>query len=217
MKYEMIRKEIIAENEGYCKDMLDAINKREEILRRESTSTRWNQYQQKRITYPELVGYTSERIKRKYRKMVQSELELLTQIEEAKTPEEIVIHVDWVKNQYWGNNPHAEITDDKRRYFGSASGCGYDKRTAAIAQAANQSYPILKILCDKKEAELQAGKTGANRDLIGYGSGYFAIPKLEGGVGVESFRHIFKNCGYTWNDYSVEKYDIYIITKKEEK
>lgn len=217
MKYEMIRREVVAENERYCKDMLDAINKREEILKRESTSTRWNQYQQKRITYFELLKYTSKRIQRKYEKMLQFELELLKQIEEAKAPKEITIHVDWVKNAYWGNNPYATVADDKRRYFGSASGCGYDKRSAAIAEAFNQSCSILKVLCDKKEMELQAGKTGTNGSLIGYGSGYSAIPKFEGGVGAESFRWIFENCGYEWKDYSGEKYDIYIITKKEEK
>lgn len=217
MKYELIKKQVIVENEKYCKNMLDMIREMEEILKRESTSTRWSQYQQKRITYFELIGYTSERIKRRYRKAVQSELELLRQIEEAKIPNEITIHVDWVKNSYWGNNPHVEITDDRRRYFSSASGCGYDKQSSAIAEALNQSYSILKVLCDKKEAELQAGKTGANGKLIGYGSGYFAIPKFEGGVGVESFRRIFENCGYEWKGYSGEKYDIYIVTEMEEK
>ena len=217
MVYEMIKKEVIVENETYCKNMLDAIEKREEILKRESTPTRWNQYQKKMITYPELIEYTSERIKRKYRKMLQSELELLKQIEEAEIPNEITIHIDWIKNTYWGNNPHAAITDDKRRYFGSASGCGYDKRSAAIAEALNQSCSILKILCNKKEHELQIGKTGTNGKLIGYGSGYSAIPNFEGGVGIESFRRIFENCNYNWNDYSGEKYDMYIITKMEEK
>lgn len=214
MVYEKLRKEVIAENETYCKNMLEAIEKKEEVLQRESTPTRWDQYQAKRITRPELVEYTNKRIKKKYEKILQSNLELLEQIEKAEMPKEITIYVDWVKNSYWGNNPHAEVTDDKRRYFGSASGCGYDKRTAAIAEAANQSLQILRILCDKKELELQKGKTGENDDVIGYGSGYSAIPKLEGGVGISSFRNIFENCGYNWSDYSGEKYDMYIITKK---
>lgn len=217
MAYEMIKREVITENETYCKNMLEAIKEREEILKRESTPTRWNQYQKKMITYPELIEYTSERIKRKYRKVIQSDLELLKQIEEAEAPNEITIHIDWIKNTYWGNNPHAAITDDKRRYFGTASGCGYDKRSAAMAEALNQSCSILKILCNKKEHELQIGKTGTNEKLIGYGSGYSAIPKFKGGVGIESFRCIFENCGYNWNDYSGEKYDMYIITKMEEK
>lgn len=216
MVYEMIKKQVIAENETYCKNMLEAIEEMEAVLQRESTPTRWEQYQQNKITYNELVEYTSKRIKRKYEKMLRSDLELLEQIAKTERPEEITIYVNWVKNPYWGNNPHAEVTDDKRKYFGSASGCGYDKRTAAIAEAANQSLQILKILCNKKELELQKGKTEKNSDLIGYGSGYSAIPKLEGGVGISSFRNIFENCGYKWDDYSGEKYDMYIATKKED-
>lgn len=216
MVYEMLKKEVIAENERYCNIMLEAIEEREEVLHRESTRTRWEQYQQNKITYNELVEYTSQRIKRKYEKILQSDIELLEQIAHTSRPTEITIHVEWKKNTYWGNNPHAEVRDDIKRYFGSASGCGYDKRTAAIAAAANQSLQILKILCTKKEIELQRGKTGKNRDIIGYGSGYSAIPKLEGGVGVSSFRNIFENCGYEWHDHSGEKYDMYIITEKEE-
>ena len=216
MVYEMLKREVIAENETYCKNMLETIEKRESVLQRESTPTRWEQYQGNKITYNELVEYTSKRIRRKYEKMLCSNLELLEQIAKTERPKEITIYVNWIRNPYWGNNPHAEVTDDKRNYFGSASGCGYDKRTAAIADAANQSLQILKILCTKKEIELQRGETGKNRDIIGYGSGYSAIPKLEGGVGISSFRNIFENCGYKWNDYSGERYDMYIITKKED-
>lgn len=216
MVYEMIKKQVIAENETYCKNMLEAIEEMESVLQKESTRTRWEQYQKKWITRRELVEYTSKRIKRKYEKILRSDLELLEQIAKTERPEEITIYINWIKNPYWGNNPHAEVTDDKRKYFGSASGCGYDKRTAAIAEGANQSLQILKILCNKKELELQKGKTGKNSDLIGYGSGYSAIPKLEGGVGISSFRNIFENCGYKWDDYSGEKYDMYIATKKED-
>ena len=60
-----------------------------------------------------------------------------------------------------------------------------------------------------------SGKTGENRDLIGYGSGYSAMPYFDGGVGISSFRQIFENCGYEWKNYSGEKYNLYIVTKKE--
>ena len=216
MVYEMIKKQVIAENETYCKNMLEEIEKSESVLKRESTPTRWNQYRQNKITHNELIEYTSKRIKRKYEKMLCSDLELLEQIAKTERPKEITIYVNWVKTPYW-RNPYAEVTDDKRNYFGSASGCGYDKRTAAIAEAANQSLQILKILCTKKEIELQRGKTEKNRDIIGYGSGHSAIPKLEGGVGISSFRNIFENCGYDWHDYSRASYDMYIITEKTEK
>lgn len=215
MKYEEIRKQVIAENEKICVNVLEYINTDEKRLEQQSTKTRWNQYQNGKISRDELVQFTTKRIEKYYWKKTARELDRLEQIEGAETPKEIAIRVEWKRNSYWGNNPHAEITDDCRRWFGSASGCGYDKRTTAIAAAANQSNRILKILANKKERELQAGKTGANRDLIGYGSGYGAMPEFEGGVGIESFRRIFENCGYEWKDYGGEKYDLYIVTKKE--
>ena len=215
MKFTEIRKQVVAENETYCKNVLDAIKTREEILQRESTKTRWTQYQNNEISREELEAFTSERIKRKYRKQTAQELERLTEIENAESPEEIVIRVDWIKSKTGGYNPHAEITDDVRKWYGSASGCGYDKRTAAIAQAANQSNRILHILAEKKESALKHGEIGSNHDLIGYGSGYSAIPKLEGGVGISNFRNIFERCGYEWKDYSGTTYDLYILTKKE--
>lgn len=215
MKFEEIKKQVVAENENICANVLESIKVYDERLKANSTKTRWSQYESGKITREELEVFTVERIKRKYQKRTAQELERLMQIENAEIPKEIVIRVDWVRNQYWGNNPHAEIADDVHRWIGSASGCGYDKRTAAIAEAANQSNRILHILAEKKERELQEGKTGTNRDLIGYGSGYSAIPKFEGGVGIESYRAIFENCGYEWKDYSGEKYDLYIATKKE--
>lgn len=217
MKYEEIRKQVIAENENICVNVLEYINADDGRLERESTRTRWDQYQNGKISRDELVAFTTKRIEKYYQKRTAQDLERLEQIENAETPEEIVIRVEWKRNSHYGNNPHAEVTDDHRRWTGStpvASG-GYDKRTAAIADAANQSNRILKILADKKERELQAGKTGENRDLVGYGSGYSAIPKFEGGVGIESYRTMFENCGYEWKDYSGEKYDLYIATKKE--
>lgn len=215
MKYDLIKKALMAEHETHCKNLIEAIEKRGEILQRESTSTRWNQYQSGKITYPELMRLTSERIKRKYQKLTAQDIERLTEIENAESPKEIVIEINWVKSRIWGCNPHAEITDGKNRYFGSASGCGYDKQSAAVSAAVNQSNRILHILAEKKESELQNGKTGTNHKLIGYGSGYSAIPKLEGGVGIESFRRIFENCGYEWKDYSGNNYDLYILTKRE--
>ena len=215
MTLSTIKKQIIAENKNRCKTTLEAIETREEILQRESTATRWKQYQQHYITYPEIMRYTTERIERKYQKILDTQLKQLAEIENAESPEEIVIRVDWIKSKTWGYNPHAEITDGKNKYFSNASGCGYDKRTAAIAQAANQSNRILHILAEKKEFELKNGETGSNHNLIGYGSGYNAIPNLEGGVGISSFRNIFERCGYVWYEYSGTTYDLYILTKKE--
>lgn len=214
MVYERIKAEIIAENKRMCTNTLEAIEKREEILRRESTDTRWEQYITKKITYPELVRFTTDRIEKKYQKLLKQDLDLLEEIEDAKIPDKIVIKVNWTKSSVWGYNPHAEIIDEKNKFFGSASGSGYDKESAAVAEALNQSMPCLKILCDEKEAQLEKGYTENNHNLIGYGSGYSAIPKFEGGVGVSCFRNILDNCGYIWEDYSGKNYNLYIATKK---
>lgn len=196
MVYEMIRKQVIAENETYCKNMLEAIKTREAVLQRESTPTRWKQYQEKRITYPELVEYTSKRIRRKYEKMLQSDFETIAACEHAILPEEIYILVEWKKSSVWGYNPYATVKIGSATFKGFASGCGYDKLSTAIADAFNKSYRIQKILFEIKEKALQEGETGHNHSIIGYGSGYNALPYFEGGVGIECFVSILQKAGY---------------------
>lgn len=213
MVYEMLKKEVIAENETYCKNMLEAIKEEEYILKRESTPTRWEQFQRKWITRQELVEYTNKRIKKQYQKQQTQELELLEAIENTPMPEAITIIVNWKKSKTWGYNPIAEITDEKNRYFGNASGCGYDKKSAAVAEALNQSMSCLKILCNKKELELKKGKTGTNHELIGYGSGYYAIPKFEGGVGMNCFIKILQESGYKYTYAGNDLTDVYSFYK----
>lgn len=208
MVYEMIKKQVIAENETYCKDMLEAIEKRESVLQRESTPTRWKQYQEKRITYPELVEYTSQRIRRKYEKMLQADLETIEACEHATLPKEICIFVEWKKSTIWGYNPHVEVSDDKKRYFGSASGCNYDKLSEAVAICFNQSAQIKKILYDKKEEALKAGKIGNNNEIIGYGAGYGALPSFEGGVGMSCFVKILRDADYKCKYSSINRNQI---------
>ena len=118
------------------------------------------------------------------------------------------ISVNWSKNKTWGMNPHAE-TRTGEYHTGSASGCGYDKLSSAIANALNQDYKVLKRLYNRFEEALRKNKN--IRDFVGYGSGY-TIPYFEGGVGYSSFRSIFKNLGAkvnTWNEGKI--YDDMII------
>lgn len=213
MVYEMLKKEVIAENEKYCKNMLEAIKEEECTLKRESTSTRWEQFQQTSITYFELIEYTSKRIEKQRQKETLQELEQLEAIGEAPMPEIITVIVNWKKSRTWGYNPSAEITDEKNRYFGRAAGAGYDKESAAVAEALNQSMSCLKILCNKKELELKKGKTGTNHELIGYGSGYYAIPKFEDGVGMSCFVKILQEAGYKYTHASNNSTDVYSFYK----
>lgn len=213
MVYEMIKKQVIAENETYCKNMLEAIEKRESVLQRESTPTRWKQYQEKRITYPELVEYTSQRIRRKYEKMLQSDLETIAICEKVEMPEIISILVKWKKSSVWVYNPYATVKIGSATFKGSASGCGYDKLSTSIANAFNKSYRIQKILFEIKEKALQEGETGNNHNIIGYGAGYGAMPEFEGGVGMSCFINILQKAGYRYNITYTDSIDSYFFYK----
>lgn len=213
MVYEMLRKEVIAENKTYCKNTLEAIEKRESVLQRESTQTRWDQYQKKWITRRELVEYTSKRIKRKYEKMLQSDFETIDACEHAILPEIISILVEWKKSSVWVYNPYATVKIGSATFKGSASGCGYDKLSAAIANAFNKSYRMQKILFEMKEKALQKGETGNNHNIIGYGAGYGAMPEFEGGVGMSCFINILQKVGYKYNITYTDSIDSYFFYK----
>lgn len=213
MVYEMLKKEVIAENETYCKDMLKAIEKRESVLQRESTPTRWEQFQKKWITRRELVEYTNKRIMRKYEKKLQADLETIALCEKAEMPETISILVEWKKSSVWGNNPHATVKIGSATFEGSASGCGYDKLSAAIANAFNKSYRIQKILFEMKEKALQEGETGNNHSIIGYGSGYNALPNFEYGVGINCFISILQKANYKCERNCTDDTDSYFFYK----
>jgi hypothetical protein len=121
----------------------------------------------------------------------------------------ISIGVEWKKNATWGNNPTASAcveTSDGRfaRYEGRASGCNYDKESAAIAEALNQSPAVKRLLI-----------VAASRGGFPYGgmvSKWGA--RLDGGVGVSCFRNIFEFCGYKWNNAGSGKaFDAYTVTR----
>jgi hypothetical protein len=105
----------------------------------------------------------------------------------------IRISVEWKTSRTWGANPTAEIcVIGQGRYYGKASGCGYDKLSTSVAEALNQSNSVLKALYLAKAKK--PNKT--NRDLFGYGSGYGVLPSFEGGVGVSCYPSIFKAAGF---------------------
>ena len=136
------------------------------------------------------------------------------------------ISVEWKKSRVWGYNPHATVdawtvdsngVTDCTTTTGRASGCGYDKQSAAIAEALNASPVILKVLYNAEERRLKGreSRKQSRRDFIGYGSGDSSRPYFEGGCGVSVFYKIFENCGYTFEQVASGKtFDAYKITKK---
>ena len=118
--------------------------------------------------------------------------------------ENIEISIEWKKSTVWGYNPHAKIDfyifngvyHEFKTFTGSASGCGYDKRSAAIAEAFNKCDILKALLYQKENERLKKAPEKARRDYIGYGAGYGALPYIEGGVGFGAQAEILKNLGF---------------------
>lgn len=195
----------------------------DEGLKRYSTETRWNQYQTGKISREKAVNFAAKRLEKSLGKDTDGKLSLLERVENAPDLAFASIFVDWVRSSTWGHNPHAEVRTNAGTYTGTASGCGYDKESAAIANALNQCDSVLKLLFTLKENSLCAGMSDAsdtctgrnNRDVCGYGAGYWAIPKFEGGVGTSCFLEIFKKCGFKVTESHGKTWDSYIIERAQ--
>lgn len=195
---------------GYLESWHDGKNKNDNGIKNESTATRWKQYQSGEITREKAVEYaTRRRLKEIDNKTIKKQDKLL-RARDAENVKSVSISVEWKRSATWGYNPTATvIINGIYEYVGTASGCGYDKRTAAIGEALNKSIIILKMLYTAKEKALatmpaekiEAAKKGyifgseTNRDFINYGAGYGVLPYFEGGVGMTSFRGVFEACG----------------------
>ena len=192
-------------------------------LKDNSTETRWNQYKAGIISREKTVELATKRAKKKIDKELAKKLARLDRVAKAPDLNYISVSVDWVRSRTWGHNPHVEVRTNTGTYSGTASGCGYDKESAAIAEAFNKCDSILKALYKLKEDGLRAGKTDAretactgvdNRGICGYGSGYSVLPYFEGGVGASCFWSILKDCGYKTSAHHTKHSDFYIIEKE---
>lgn len=132
-------------------------------------------------------------------------LEKLEKAAAAPDPEYIVINMEWKRSAMWGMNPAVEITGERTRTAGSASGCGYDKASAATASAANVHPEILRILYTHAE----------NGGKFPYSVYTFAgLPYFDGGCGMSCFYNVFEACGYRFKQTANGKhFDAYAITK----
>lgn len=156
---------------------------------------------------------------------------------------EINICVNWSRNRTWGMNPHAEVwvcfSDEKygtRSAFseGSASGYGYDKRSAAVGEA-------LCMRAKKKDGkdvreDLKLAAAAIDRFVIEHGENLwkeYAIDRTPfphfsiGGKGIGVFTNLFRKIGckpygeYPVGDYLIDYRepdrgsDVYHIIRKD--
>lgn len=191
-------------------------------LKAYSTEKRWSQYTTGMISREKAVELASKRAMKGVEKDTAAKLEKLERVAAAPELEYIAVSVEWVRSKTWGYNPHVEVRTNTGTYTGTASGCGYDKESAAIADAFNKCDSILKALYSLKENGLQEGKSDAsktactgvnNTEICGYGAGYSVLPYFEGGVGSSCFWDILKKCGYKTSCYYGKHSSFYRIER----
>lgn len=152
-----------------------------------------------------IIEKITNKRKREINREIEKRFARLHEVEEVEAPAAASVVVEWHKSRTWGENPCARVAAERVATYGSASGCGYDKESAAIASALNQNPEILKILYNHAEAG----------GVFPYGVDVWAgLPSFAGGCGVSCFYSIFEACGYTFRQVASGKmFDVYEITR----
>lgn len=176
-------------------------------LKQHSTARRWEQYKAGEITREKAIELAERRAVNEIEKSRVGKIASLEAAANAPRISSASVTVEWAKSRTWGANPTAELLNmGDGRTVGHASGCGYDKESAAIAEAMNASPAALRILYELGEAALERGESPRSTSAcsgyhwggcIGYGAGYSVLPYWEGGVGSSCFWDILKKAGYT--------------------
>ena len=217
---EKLTKQVKKENEKELKKAISNLNKakKEDFTDLWYYSEKLTKRQKEKLTKSEQKEILKNKIIKDYEKRLIKNLKRIDTIKNANNNiESITINIDWVKNKTWGYNPHATIyTNNGDMTEGKASGCGYDKESASIAEALNKNNDILKLLYIAKNKKMTLKNTN-NHDILGYGSGYGVLPYFEGGVGVSSLLNIFRKLNYNITEHHTEKSDFYTITKNKSK
>lgn len=204
-------------------------------LRLYSTPAKWEAYKAGQITREKAVELATVRGLRELDKREKKELDKIAAAEAAPALSFVDISVEWKKSRTWGANPSVVVRTSDGVYYGAASGCGYDKESAAIAEALNQSPAVLKVLYTLKEKGLKRPPAQgralnpfhpqptredrrSSNSICGYGAGYGVLPYFEGGVGSSCFWSILEKCGYTCrNTASGKWFDAYSVEPKQKR
>lgn len=106
---------------------------------------------------------------------------VLTIITSSKRNPKAVLKVTYVSG--------AIVTYESKR----VGGYGYDMISTVSANVLNQCPAVLKLLYDKME---KAPLSAENHKVLGYGSGYGALPYFEGAVGISCHERILEKLGF---------------------
>ena len=136
---------------------------------------------------------------------------------------EIHLSVNWNRSRVWGSNPHAEC----RIYFedaeygtrsafsdGRASGCGYDKRSAAVQEAF--AFEPSKKRPHASSKDLALARASFDRFVIEHGEELWKEYAIDmapmphfniSGKGMSTFTRLFRRIGYKYDaNFAVKDY-----------
>ena len=154
---------------------------------------------------------------------------------------EIDIRVEWSRNRMYGSNPHATawLCFEDAQYGsrtgmgeGSATGCGYDKRSAAVHEALLFSVKKRGLGASANSLEARAS---LDRFVIEHGETLWKEYAVErtpmphlcfGGKGMSVFTRLFRqigcqSCGNPVKDYLIDYHespkgaDVYHVIRKD--
>lgn len=185
--------------------------KREEIKQRYEYLVDYGTDRQKSIlndpnTDKKLYTATAEKVMKRIQHLVevsyQKEEILLNSLElihrDFKKLNSITIETSWKKSNTWGYNPHTEVTvnyetklsfNDIEYTTGKASGCGYDKHGASVAQALNNNTVLLYVLARKIKLDEEV------QNLYGVSTRLIVPCFAGGGVGMNSLVSVIERLG----------------------
>lgn len=111
-------------------------------------------------------------------------------------PVSIRVDEEWKKSRIWGPCPTVEVWMGGEYGKGHASGCGYDKESAAAAMACSEIIDSVRILSTCAYIDMLESKvTGENSRTYGYNFGIHGI-SFEGGVGYNCHKNIICRAGF---------------------
>lgn len=198
---ELIYNEAVKKNTEWAEN--------ENLIRRFSTDYMYNKYKAGETTHENAYKKAYTKMAKTMYKERDKKLEKLAKIEQAEDIEQIRISVEWKKSTTWGNNPHVELSAYSSYSCcaakATASGCGYDKESQAIAEALNSIDGVRKLLIEKLDYINEKKPYGINQ--------YNTIPAFSGGVGTNCFTSFFKNIGWKVTEMHGKTYDSYVIEK----
>lgn len=136
------------------------------------------------------------------------ELEKLDLIAQAESLQYIEIRVEWNKSRAWGYNPSVEAWTTGSYYeTGRASGCGYDKESAAIGKALADSLSLQRFIIEN---------LGKLKNEYGIETKWGIAHLSIGGKGVSNLLNIFRKVkGWTINEMHGKTFDGYRIERKK--